>query len=283
MTKPQIRTGAAPEDQEYYRTHIVYAPGILEEKIRSSQPGVRTILDFGCGQGVMTLGVALAFPEAEVVGVDIHSAFERAETFCTRVLDRKLPDNLRYRRIEPGQSVSAAAKPDVIYSWSVMEHVPRPLLPGIIADLHATVREGGAVLTQICPLYFSPFGSHLQGFIAEPWAHLTLSHEDLRARVSPDPQAARTLETAPWMFAHYEELNRITADELWGYFTAAGFVGVQDIRRSTDLAVPAHLAAAYTEAALKVEELFFVHERPAALRPETAGVSGLLGRMIGRR
>jgi SAM-dependent methyltransferase len=283
MTKPRIRTGAAPEDREYYRTHLVYAPGIIEEKIRSSQPGARRILDFGCGQGVMTLGVALAFPDAEVVGVDIHSAFERAAEFCARVLDRRLPDNLRYRRIEPGQSVGEAAKPDVIYSWSVMEHVPRPLLPGVIADLFASVRDGGIVLTQICPLYFSPHGSHLQGFIAEPWAHLTLSHEDLRRRVSPDPQAARTPESAPWMFAHYEELNRITADELWGYFMAAGFRGVQDIRRSTDLAVPPHLASAYTEAALKVEELFFIHRRPGSPQPEVPAVSGFLARMLGRR
>lgn len=263
-----------PEDP-FYRANYIDCPTRLRaamERHLDRAPGC--IVDFGCGRGIKTMAIAAAFPEAEVIGIDITRAFGHSNTFAVKYLGGKIPGNLRYEQIAPGDALVGRLAPDVIYSWSVLEHVNREILPSVLADMAAALTPGGVVISQIAPLYFSPFGSNLRAFVEEPWAHLTLPHHELRARVLGAAGAGRGPDGGVWMFDRYEELNRITAPELFGYFREAGLTARQEDLARVSFEPAAHLSLAYDPDALRINELFLVHAAGAPSR-------GLLQRLRG--
>lgn len=269
---------AAGSDDSFYRAHYIDCPARLKaamDRHLGRSPGC--IVDFGCGRGIKTLALAAAYPEAEVIGVDITRAFGHANAFAAKYLEGRIPGNLRYVQIAPGGSLAAVAAPDVIYSWSVLEHVDRVILPSVLADMAAALTPGGIVVSQIAPLYFSPFGSHLRAFVDEPWAHLTLPHHVLRARVLEAGGSARGPDSGAWMFDRYEELNRVTAPELFGYFRDAGLTARQEDLSRVTFQPPAHLGQAYDPEALRTNELFSVHAAGGGSEPR----KGLLARLRG--
>lgn len=270
-------TESTAEADPQFRAHYVDCPKRIRAAMTAHGAAApRVIVDFGCGRGIKTLALANAYPGAEVVGIDITRAFRHARDFADRHLDGAWPDNLRYEQIEPGDRLADRLQADVICSWSVLEHVDRAILPGVTADMAAALAEGGIVISQIAPLYHSPFGSHLRGFLDEPWAHLMLPHHHLRARVlTAGKGKPKGPGSAEWMFARYEELNRITAPELFGYFRAAGLRPLQEDTRSVALEPPEPLRLSHDPQALRVYELFSVHAATAA--PGRSG--GLLGRL----
>lgn len=246
------------EDDPYFQSQFVHCPERLGQAITSHHSNPGRILDFGCGQGTKSIALARAFPEAEVVGVDITRAFDRAQGLADRYFGGHLPENLSFLQIEPGQSLSCVPAVDAICSWSVLEHVDRPILPGVVQDMARALAPGGVVITQIAPLFFSPFGSHLRNFDDTPWQHLMLSHDEYRTRITSQSDE-KTLGSPRWMFARYEELNRITAPELFGYFRAAGFTPLMEETQQVKTDPPSVLKEAFSEAALRTFELFSVH------------------------
>jgi hypothetical protein len=63
------------------------------------------------------------------------------------------------------------------------------------------------------------------------------------------------------MFGQYEALNRITAEELRGYFAQAGLREVHADLRLTDMRPPALLSTTYPEPVLRNNEVYLVHRR----------------------
>lgn len=246
------------EDDTYLSNHLVTCPQKIRGMIDTHHPHPHLIVDFGCGHGVKALAIAHAYPSARVVGVDVTRAFEKVLPIAERF--GGMPDNLSFRKIESGAPLAHIGTPDVVYSWSVLEHVPRHLLPTVLADMHASLNASGVVITQIAPLYFSPFGSHLREYCGDRWAHLLLSHAEFRAQVLAMQEGGGTGSNA-WMFDRFEELNKITASELAGYFHAAGFAQVLDERRRVDFPIPGELTTTYPEEVLSTFELNFVHRR----------------------
>lgn len=130
----------------------------------------------------------------------------------------------------------------MICIWSVLKHVDRAILTRVTADMAAALSARGIVISQIASLYHSPFGSRLCGFLDAPWAHLMLPHHHLRARVLAAGEGKpKGPGSAEWMFARYEELNRIIAPELFGYFRAAGLHPLQEDTKSVALEPPQSL------------------------------------------
>ena len=143
-----------------------------------------SILDFGCGGGVTTLGVALRYPSVEVHGVDIGDKFLQLPDLAKEQLHlQQLPDNLHFHRIQPLQPLAEKHAVDAVFCWSVFEHVPQSHLPAIFADLYNTIGDGGLFFLQIEPFYYSPWGSHLRRFVDTPWAHLLWSSGQLHDAV----------------------------------------------------------------------------------------------------
>lgn len=271
---PQRGMNDTRVSSQHFRAHYIDGPVRLQEAITAYAGGTpQVIVDFGCGRGIKTMALANAYPGAEVVGVDITRAFQHARDFVDAHLDGVWPANLRYEQIEPGDRLAERLQADVIFSWSVLEHVDRAILPEVVADMATALTSGGVVISQIAPLYYSPFGSHLRAFVDEPWAHLMLPHHHLRARVLAAGEGKPGGPgSAEWMFARYEELNRITAPELFGYFRAAGLSPLHEDTCKVSLEPPEPLRLSHDPLALRAYELFSVHAAAPRVR-------GLLGRL----
>ncbi|WP_456378206.1 SAM-dependent methyltransferase [Thiolapillus sp.] len=209
------------------------------------------MLDFGCGGGITTLGVALRFPSVEVHGVDIGDKFLQLPGLAKQQLHlQQLPDNLHFRKIQPLQPLAENYAVDAVFCWSVFEHVQQSQIPVIFADLYHSVRKGGLFFLQIEPFYHSPWGSHLRRFVDVPWAHLLWSSERLHEAVMDydgeipaqhQGHQYHALGLDEFRRFHLEEfnsLNGITADQITAYVQGAGFEIVREQRLTMDIPVP---------------------------------------------
>ena len=238
--------------------------------------GASKILDFGCGDGIMDLGVALKQRPRAVIGVDIHDGFKYlSDTAKSQLGIEELPANLRFITMQPGQSLKSLGSVDAVFSWSVFEHVEKTLLLGVLANIFDVLPSGGIFFLQIEPLYYSPFGSHLSGLISEPWAHLLLSPEELMEEIDgkqleqmSDDHKNKTFDVCSFddfkvfLKREYKSLNGLTVSELLNYVAIAGFMVEEKKVHMMDLAPPPALLARHSSEDLRCNEIMLLLRRP---------------------
>lgn len=260
-------------DDEWFRAHFIYAPDVIAHWLRQSVPSLQnaSILDFGCGDGIMALGMKLRHDLPYVCGVDLHESNRYlAETATKQIGLKALPPGLEFMVLDSARPLTHAAgrRFDFIYSWSVFEHIAVDLLPGILHDLKQALNDDGRFFLQIEPLYYSPFGSHLGGVITEPWAHLLLSETELTAKVLGFDLADldgefknKTFDECSsgdfkkYLLREYRSLNKITLRELMECCTAAGFEVVDSWKQETHFNPPTELLSRYSAGDLKTTEV----------------------------
>jgi hypothetical protein len=223
---------------EWFRSHFIYAADIVTEWLEKAKPVTKsTILDFGCGDGIMSLGLALRKHAKMVHGIDLHDSFSYLpETAMKQINLATLPNNIQHHRIQPGESIGKLKSIDVVYSWSVFEHIDRNLLPGIARDIFSTLPSGGSFFLQVEPLYHSPHGSHLGGVLRQPWIHLLVNQEELvelvmksdLEKISGDHKnktfdVCSSDDFKSYLIREYGTLNKINHGELTDIFVDAGF------------------------------------------------------------
>ena len=177
------------------------------------------ILDFGCGQGIAATSFALRHPNAQVTGFDIEPINQQqlARIYETQV-GLQLPPNVTFTSAHPGEIPAGEQPFDLIYAWSVFEHVREDLMVDLFKSLKNRLAPKGSLFVQVSPLYFSPQGSHLYKYFKSPWHHLILSLDELREGVVS--AEFRPTETREWR--QFMELNRLTAHEIIGRAGTAG-------------------------------------------------------------
>jgi SAM-dependent methyltransferase len=265
---------------EWFASHFRYAADVVHQALSPVlDPASSTLLDFGCYDGITGLGLVLRHRWRRVIGVDIDPGFEALPRLAREQLGLPaLPPALEFRRIEPSESLGCLDRVDAIMSWSVFEHVERSLLDRVVAGFHDVLRPGGYCFVQIDPLYFSPQGSHLGRFATASWAHLRMSEDELeRFVMAAEPgtvpadeitEQFRSMsfdEYKRFIFRHYRELNRVTAEELLALFARNGFSLVWEKRRRSSELIPPELAGRFDEDLLRTCEIFalFRSTRPA--------------------
>ena len=262
-----------------YRTKFVNIPDIISDWL-SASGGLykKDVLEFGCGEGTMALGAALRKEAQRVVGVEILDVHEQCLSLAREQLGiANLPSNLHLRKIAPGADLAVFGTFDVVYSWSVFEHVAQDLLPTAMQSIFDALNPGGHFFLQIDPLYYSPNGSHMMPWVTEPWAHLTMQSDAFRKRLFEAPETPSKVRNE-WavyipmetdttternaLLETYETLNRATAPQLRRLAESIGFDVVRDYRTTTEFEPPRQLLDVYDRDALLTEQVVLLLRKP---------------------
>lgn len=170
----------------------------------------KKVLDFGCGEGLATIGLSIFCGAEEVLGVDIGRDFDGLrELLEENSLDTSFPKNVLFRQIQPCEDLGVAQY-DVIVSWSVLEHVAQDIFDEQLDVLVRALKPNGYCLFQVAPLYYAPYGSHLFG-LHEPWGHLTRQTTLLRDAIYEAHPGDS--QKSDWFWNCFITLNRFTASE----------------------------------------------------------------------
>lgn len=244
---------------ETYRAKLIKLPEIINYWLRDfGGLAGKDVLDFGCGEATTALGVLLTQHARRVVGVDVMPDMRMCATNALEQLGmEKLPPNLDLRQVTPGELHDPSDKFDIIYSWSVFEHIEWELLPGIIQLLHSALKPGGKVFIQIAPLYFSLDGGHLLEWVQEPWGHLTNQHNVYLRKLHAACSSEQQYEALRSMF---ETLNRLTAGQLIEFFMLGGFRVLEQYRSDRVEDIPQKLLDVYNSEVLLNEQVVILLE-----------------------
>ena len=270
--------GLAPLDfasitDEWFRAHFDYAADVVHQWMGSALD-VRTarLLNFGCGDGITDLALVLRHGATAIHGVDIRREYAKLpRSACEQLGMARIPAALTFETIAPSAPLAGRHKrEDGIMSWYTFEHVQRDQLLPILRDLHACLRPGGVFFLQIEPLFYSPFGSHLRRYIETPWQHLLVPGEALWRAIESHQGPIDAAEVdfgfadfgvegyKRFVFKEYQQLNRLTADELVDLAVQAGFSLLRQERRLVDMAVTAALHGRYPDDWLTNNELLLL-------------------------
>ena len=262
---------------EWFRSHFDYAADVVHSWLSPVVDWQRArVMNFGCGDGITDLGLALRHGARHIHGIDIRREYAKLPRLARQQLGlARLPRGLTFQTIEPSQPlVQQCGGMDAIVSWSTFEHVQRDQLLPILKDLQACLRPGGHFFLQIEPLYYSAFGSHLGRYDPRPWHHLEVEDAQLweviqacEAPLNPDEVDFGFADFGPdgykrFVFKEYQELNRLSADELVALTQEAGFSVVREERRHYEpAAVPEALLQRYPRELLTNNEIFLLLTR----------------------
>jgi len=242
---------------ELYKSKFVDIPNIIADWAGSLAD--RDILDFGCGDGTIALGIALHHNPHRITGIDTHDVMNLVLPQARQQIGRdQLPDNLKLVRVVEDASLEALGTFDLIYSWSVFEHVRQDLITGCFAKMRRALRTGGLMFLQTTPLYYSSEGSHMKPWVPQPWAHLMMQHDLFRYAFR-----AAANERADELQSVYETLNRQTASQLLSAARDAGFDIIREYRTKDAVEPPAELLEIYNEDIVTTNQLVFL-ARPSS-------------------
>lgn len=107
------------------------------ENIRDWVPAPRRILEVGCGEGAVSERLAWAYPDAEIVGIDIAANVGR--------LYAGPPGRVRFvQRTIDDFAADAPGSFDLIVLSDVLHHVPLDLRRGLLDTIRTLLAPGGS-------------------------------------------------------------------------------------------------------------------------------------------
>lgn len=166
---PPARGGNSESDQDF-KLERYFGPEFLDN-LRG-----KTVLDFGCGDGVQSVTIATQVPDCRVIGLDIQPRF--LEKARARAVRHGVADRCHFTE-------STRERADVIISIDAFEHFSDP--GSILETMSELLKPGGEVMASFGPTWLHPYGGHL--FSVFPWAHLIFTENALirwRAQFRPD-------------------------------------------------------------------------------------------------
>jgi len=255
----------------WFYSHYVYAANIVAARLGNYLDLNHShVFDFGCGDGIMALGVSRSVL-GSVTGLDITQAFSSLSQKALQTLHLdQFPSSLQFKQIEAGKPLPFADNHfDGGYSWSVFEHVAT--IDAALAEVHRVLKPSAVFFLQIEPFYYSPFGSHLQRLIDEPWAHLLVDEDVYLQRVKeakdtvPDEEKdimyrENEFENVKkYLIGEYKTLNKLTVKQLLNSLLQAGFnILEMHTTQVKQFPIPAEVPETYSEYDLRTNEIQLV-------------------------
>lgn len=202
----------------------------------------RDVLDFGCGDGALSLYLATEECPSTIIGIDLDpAAIERAKAARDKA---QVPKSVRVEFLEG--SVDGLPMPDesidVLVAFDCLEHVMSPL--PIFREWFRVLRPGGRCLLEWFP-YKGPWGPHMESLIPVPWAHVLFGQHAMF-------RAAERLYDLPQFTPRHWDLEADGTKKpnkwrQWSCFREQGYINELDIDTFRRFAQAAGLKVARLE------------------------------------
>jgi 2-polyprenyl-3-methyl-5-hydroxy-6-metoxy-1,4-benzoquinol methylase len=195
----------------------------------------KTVADVGCGDGIIDLGLLHRARPHRLVGFDLNltDAGHLAELAAAEGIRTTDWDGLSFERSTTSQLPAEDGAFELVVSWSAFEHISQPI--DVLKEIHRIIAPGGAFFLQLWPFYSSAKGSHLWEWFPQDHHHLQRTEPEIVEELRTSE--VKSAEWTEMMAREFQQLNRLTVDELQRSMLAAGFV----VRRLELLTNPVQL------------------------------------------
>jgi len=227
--------------ENWFFRHFDHAALVVTDYLLKKHPLLKgRILDVGCGDGLIDLGIFLRTQPEELVGIDPFRGFERLpEVLAANGLPADLLDDPRLQfRAEDANAIPYPDDHfDVVVSWGSLEHIAGGYGQAL-REIRRVLKKDGLLFVHP-GLYFGALGNHLGEFFDDPFIHLKLPPDELREAVlATEPERmdrAGHVATPEEYWQWYTELNPITVSAFEAELRELGFEPWRVAVRTSDL------------------------------------------------
>lgn len=205
--------------EDWFYRHFDHAALVVINYLLKGHPMLKgRILDVGCGDGIIDLGMFLRLQPQELVGIDPFKGFERLpEVIAANHLPPDVLEDQRLKfRAEDGNSIPYPEDYfDVVVSWGSLEHIAGGY-GQTLREIRRVLKNGG--LFFVHPgLYYGALGNHLGEFFDDPFIHLKMPQAQLQEAV---------LKSQPRRMDRAGHVA--TPEEYWQWFTELNPIRVRE-------------------------------------------------------
>ncbi|MCP5397302.1 MAG: class I SAM-dependent methyltransferase [Sphingomonadaceae bacterium] len=174
LIKPPSERARNADSYSQWRDEQMYASW---QHFSNTDIDGKDVLDFGCGEGPLSLYLARICHPKSILGVEIDAhAIERANMALARLGEDAAGRAVSFKLCDKDGLPVADNSVDTILAFDCMEHVMAP--KAILAEWHRVLRPGGKVLIEWYP-FKGPYGPHMTAMIPIPWAHVLFGEKAL--------------------------------------------------------------------------------------------------------
>jgi SAM-dependent methyltransferase len=231
--------------EDWFFRHFDHAALVVTDYLLERHPLLRgRILDVGCGDGLIDLGIFLRTLPEELVGIDPFGGFERlrgvleSNHLPVDLLDDALAEGRLQFRAADGNAIPYPDDHfDVAVSWGSLEHIAGGYGQAL-QEIRRVLKKDGLLFVHP-GLYYGALGNHLGEFFDDPFIHLKLPPDELRRAVLSTPprriDRAGHVATPEEYWQWYTELNPIRVADFERELRALGFEPWRVALRTSDL------------------------------------------------
>jgi SAM-dependent methyltransferase len=226
---------------DWFFRHFDHAALVVTDYLLKRHPLLKgRILDVGCGDGIIDLGIFLRTQPELLVGIDPFEGYARLPAaLAANGLPADLLEDSRLQ-FRP-EDANAIPYPDdhfdVVVSWGSLEHIAGGYRQAL-QEIRRVLKKDGLLFVHP-GLYYGALGNHLGEFFDDPFIHLKLPPERLREAVlNTEPRRmdrAGHVATPAEYWQWFTELNPIRVPDFERELRELGFEPWRVALRSSDL------------------------------------------------
>jgi SAM-dependent methyltransferase len=214
MTRRSHGQSSKAEHEEYFQKQLHSTVEFWRRFDRRPDFQNKSVLDFGCGHGAMSIDAARAGATALGIDLDVDRV-----TFARDNVSKHYPEiseRVEFRDVDlvntPDPTLANTF--DIVLSKDTFEHVDD--VEAMLVAISDLLKPDGELWAGFSPLYWSPRGDHGRTGLKVPWMHATMP-------ASIVLMAASRFNNKPVRGLSDIGLNGMTSPEFFTYAQNAGF------------------------------------------------------------